>query len=114
MDIATLRQTVLAMLPESQRAAATVIIADYGPKILAMAQEEAWSYIRRIMAGDLDAVTELDTKLSDAEFIAKVKANTERWSAVANYNVVRADLRNQIILKVAPIVLSMLLAAVGL
>jgi hypothetical protein len=113
-DTTGIAQALLAKVPEAQRQAAAALITQYGPRLFEMAQEDAWTYLRRLMAGDLDVVTELDAKLSDDVFIAKVKANTARWEAVANYNVVRNNLRNEILLKLAPIVLSILAAMVGL
>ena len=77
-------------------------------------EEDAWAYLRRLMAGDIEAVAELDSKLSSDEFIAKVKANTARWENVAHYNKVREDLRNEMLLRLAPIVLGLLAALVGL
>ena len=54
------------------------------------------------MAGDIEAVAELDSKLSTDEFVAKVKANTARWENVAHYNKVREDLRNEMLLRLLP------------
>jgi len=105
---------LLAKVPEAQRAAASELLAEYGPRFFELAQEDAWQMLRRLMAGDLDVVTELDAKLSDDAFIAKVKANTARWENVARYNKVREDLKNEILLRLAPIVLSVLAALVGL
>ncbi len=48
------------------------------------------------------------------EFIAKVKANTARWENVGHYNKVREDLRNEMRLRLAPIVMGLLAALVGL
>ena len=107
-------QSLLAKVPEAQRQAATALLAEYGPRFFELAQEDAWQMLRRLMAGDLDVVTELDAKLSDDAFIAKVKANTARWENVAQYNKVREDLKNEILLRLAPIVLSVLAAMVGL
>ena len=105
---------LLAKVPEDQRAAASALLAEYGPRFFDLAQEDAWQYLRRLMAGDLAVVAELDSKLSDDEFIAKVKANTARWANVARYNKVREDLKNELLLRLAPIVLSVLAAMVGL
>lgn len=105
---------LLSMVPEAQRQAAADLLAQYGPRFFEIAKEDAWQYLRRLMAGDLDAVAELDGKLSNDEFIAKVRTNTARWEAVANYNKVRDDLKNEILLRLAPIVLSLLAALVGL
>ena len=105
---------LLARIPESQRQAAAALLAQYGPPLLELAQEDAWAYLRRLMAGHLDAVAELDGKLSNDEFLAKVKANTARWENVAHYNKVREDLRNEILLRLAPVVLGLLAALVGL
>ena len=107
-------QDLLARIPESQRQAAMALIVQYGPRLFDLAQEDAWGYLRRLMAGDLDVVAELDGKLSNDEFVAKVKANTARWENVANYNVVRANLKNEVLLRLAPIVLSVLAGLVGL
>jgi len=105
---------LLIKVPESQRQAATELLAEYGPRFFELAQEDAWQYLRRLMAGDLDVVTELDAKLSDDAFIAKVKANTARWENVARYNKVREDLKNELLLRLAPIVLALLAGMVGL
>lgn len=105
---------LLAKVPTEQRQAATALLAQYGPRFFEMAQEDAWQMLRRLMAGDLAVVTELDAQLSDDEFIAKVKANTARWENVAQYNIVRENLKNEILLRMAPIVLSILAAMVGL
>jgi len=107
-------QVLLAKVPEAQRQAAAALLTEYGPRFFELAQEDAWQMLRRLMAGDIEVVTELDAKLSDDAFIAKVKANTARWENVAQYNKVREDLKNEILLRLAPIVLSVLAAMVGL
>jgi len=107
-------QDLLSRIPEDQRQAASALLVQYGPRLFEMGQEDAWQYLRRLMAGDIEAVAELDSKLSSDEFIAKVKANTARWENVAHYNKVREDLRNEVLLRLAPIVLGLLAALVGL
>jgi len=107
-------QELLARIPEDQRQAATALLAEYGPRLFELAQEDAWQYLRRLMAGDIEAAAELDSKLSNEEFVAKVKANTAHWEAVAHYNKVREDLRNELLLRIAPVVASILAALVGL
>ena len=107
-------QDLLASIPEDHKAAAAELIAQYGPRLFEMAKADAWVYLRRLMAGDFDAVAELDAKLSDSDWIAKVKANTARWEAVANYNKVRADLGKEILLRLVPVVGSILAGLVGL
>lgn len=113
-DLGQRIQDLLARVPESQRQAAAALLAEYGPRLFEMAREDAWAYLRRLMAGDIEAVAELDAKLSTDEFVAKVKANTARWENVAHYNKVRQDLRNEMLLRLAPIVLGVLAALVGL
>ena len=113
-DLQTQISELLAKVPQSQRQAAASLLAEYGPRFFAMAHDEAWGFLRRLMAGDVEAVAELDLQLSPDQFVAKVKANTARWEAVANYNVVRANLRNEFLLRLAPIVLSLLAALVHL
>jgi hypothetical protein len=113
-DLNTRIGELLAKVPEAQRQAAGALLAQYGPRFFELAQEDAWQYLRRLMAGDLEVVTELDGKLSNEEFIAKVKANTARWEAVAQYNKVREDLKNEILLRLAPVVLGLLAGLVGL
>lgn len=113
-DINDQIQTLLAKVPDAQRQAAADLLAQYGPKFFDIAQQDAWQYLRRLMAGDLDVVGELDSALSNDEFIARVKTNTARWESVANYNQVRDDLKNELLLKIAPIVLAILAALVGL
>ena len=105
---------LLARIPEVQKRAAAAFLAQYGPRLFDLAQEDAWQYLRRLMAGDLSAVADLDMRLSDDDFIAKVKANTARWESVANYNVVRENLRNELLLRLAPVVALILMALVGL
>ena len=107
-------QDLLGRIPENQRQAAGALIAQYGPRLFELAQEDAWAYLRRLLAGDLDVVAELDGKLSNEDFIAKVKANTARWESVAAYNKVREDLRNDLLLKLAPVAAAILAALVGL
>ena len=113
-DLNTRISDLLARLPEPQRAAATALLAQYGPRLFELAQEDVWQYLRRLMAGDLDAVAELDMKLSDDQFVAKVKANTARWENVAGYNEIRQQLKNELLLRLAPIILAVLAALVGL
>ena len=107
-------QALLTKVPDTQRQAAAALLAQYGPRLFDMAQADAWQYLRRLMAGDIEVVAELDAKLSNDAFLAQVKANTARWEAVAQYNKVREDLKNEILLRLAPIVLSLLAALVGL
>ena len=107
-------QDLLACVPECQRQAAGALLVQYGPRFFEIAQDDAWQYLRRLLAGDMDVVSELDGKLSNDEFIAKVKTNTARWESVANYNKVRDDLKNEILLRLVPIVGSLLAALVGL
>jgi len=113
-DLQTQISDLLVKVPEAQRQAAAALLVQYGPRLFELTQEDAWACLRRLMAGDLDVVAELDSKLSDDQFIAKVKVNTARWEAVANYNKVRADLRNEILIRLAPIVLALLAGLVGL
>jgi hypothetical protein len=105
---------LLKLVPEAQRQAASALVAQYGPRLLEMAASDAWAYIRRLQAGDIMAAADLDAKLSDDQWLAGVATNTAAWEAVANYNVVRQGLRNEFLLRVAPLVLTILLALVGL
>lgn len=107
-------QALLAKVPDSQRQAASELLAEYGPRFFELAQEDAWQWLRRLLAGDLDAAAELDAKLSDGQFVAKVKTNTARWENVAGYNQVRDELRNELLLRLAPVVLNLLAGLVGL
>jgi len=113
-DLSTQIQNLLQSVPEAQRDAAGALLAQYGPRFFEMAKNDAWAYLRRLMAGDFQVVAELDSALSDDEFVAKVKANTAAWEAVAQYNKVRNDLKNEILLRLVPIVGSLLAALVGL
>jgi hypothetical protein len=107
-------QELLAKVPDAQRQAAGELLVQYGPRFFELAREDAWAYLRRLLAGDVEAVAELDARLSNDEFIAKVKANSARWESVASYNKVRADLRNEILLRLAPVAVSLLAGLVGL
>ena len=113
-DLQTQISELLVKVPDAQRQAAASLLAQYGPRFFELAQEDAWQYLRRLLAGDLDVVAELDGKLSNDEFVAKVKANTARWENVANYNKVREDLKNELLLRLAPIFLGLLAGLVGL
>jgi len=114
LELTDKTQVLLDKVPTEQRQAAAALLAEYGLRFFELAQEDAWQMLRRLMAGDIEVVAELDAKLSDDAFIAKVKANTARWENVAQYNKVREDLKNEILLRLAPIVLSVLAAMVGL
>lgn len=105
---------LLARIPDQHKQAAAALIAQYGPRLFELAQEDAWQYLRRLLAGDIDAVAELDGKLSDEAFIAKVKVNSARWENVANYNKVRDDLKKEILLRLVPVVGVILAGLVGL
>ena len=105
---------LLERIPPEQKLAAAALLAQYGPRLFDMALDDAWGYLRRLMNGDLDAAAELDAQLTDAEFIARVKANTARWEAVAGSNRVRDELRNELLLRLAPVVASILAGLVGL
>jgi len=113
-DLQTQISELLLKVPPSQRQAAASLLAQYGPRFFAMAHEDAWAFLRRLMAGDVEAVSEMDLMLSNDQFVAKVKANTARWESVANYNKVRESLRNEMLLRMAPIMLSLLASLVCL
>ena len=113
-DLQTQISELLGRLPENQRQAAADLLVQYGPRFFEIAREDAWQYLRRLMAGDLDVVAELDSALSNDEFIVRVKANTVRWENVANYNKVRDNLKNELLLRLAPVVLGLLAGLVGL
>ena len=113
-DLQTKISELLARIPDEQRQAAAALLAQYGPRFFELAQEDAWQYLRRLMAGDLNVVAELDSKLSNDEFIAQVRSNTARWENVAHYNKVRENLKNELLLRLAPIVLAILAGTVGL
>ena len=113
-DLPAKTAAILALVPADKKQAASDLLAQWGPKFLQMSVQDGWQYLRRLLAGDIDAVAELDASLSDDAFIAKVKANTARWETVANYNVVREQMKNEFLLRLAPIVLSVLMALVGL
>jgi hypothetical protein len=103
---------LLARVPESQRPAAATLLSQYGPQFLDLATDDAMQCLRRLMAGDLSAAVELDSKLSDAQWLARVAANTAAWEGVAEFNKARADLRQQIAVRIAAAVASLLLALV--
>ena len=73
-------QQLLAKVPDPQRAAAASLLAQYGPRLFELAQEDVWQYLRRLMTGDLDVVSELDGKLSNATTQKKkpIKADLEK------------------------------------
>ncbi|MCE5327903.1 MAG: hypothetical protein LLG01_15965 [Planctomycetaceae bacterium] len=114
IDLTQRISDLLARVPEAQRQAAGSLLAQYGPRLFDLAVEDAWGYLRRLMAGDLEAMAELDAKLSDDEFVARVKTNTARWEAVSNYNQVREDLKKEVLLRLATPMAAVLAALVGL
>lgn len=105
---------LLALVPEDQRDAAAELMAQYGPRLFELAKADAMNYLRRLLAGDFEAALELDAKLSDAEWLAQVAANTAAWQAVATSEQAKKDLRIQIGLRLVPIIGSILAALVGL
>ena len=111
-DLDTKLADLLAKIPTDKQAAAGSLIAYYGPQLLNMAVADAAAYLKRLLAGDLNVVTELDASLSTDEWLSKVKANTARWENVAQYNIVRNNMTNEFLLKAAPILASILLALV--
>jgi len=113
-DIQSRTQELLSRIPDAQRQAAADLLVQYGPRFFEIARKDTWQYLRRLMAGDLDVMAELDSALSNDEFVARVKANTARWENVANYNKVRDNLKNEILLRLAPVVLGLLAGLVGL
>ena len=62
-DLQTQINELLAKVPASQRPAAASLLAEYGPRFFAMAHEDVFQYLRRLMNGDLDVVSELDSLL---------------------------------------------------
>ena len=111
-DLDTKLTDLLAKVPADKRDAAGSLIAYYGPQLLNMAVADAAGYLKRLLAGDLNVVTELDAGLSTDEWLAKVKANTARWENVAQYNIVRSNMTNEFLLRAAPVLASILLALV--
>ena len=105
---------LLAKVPADQKAAAADVLAQYGPRFFELSKEDAYGYLRRIMHGDIQAVVDLDMALSNDEFIARVKANTARWSGVSAHEVEHAELTKKIAIGIAPVVISILAAFVGL
>jgi len=107
-------QSLLERVPAEQRAQAAALIAEYGPALLDLAVADAWAYLRRIQAGDLEAVHDLLMGVSDDAFLAAVKANSARWTGVADAELARAQLAKDIALRAVPVVVSILAALVGL
>lgn len=107
-------QELIATVPQDKREQATAILAQYGPVFLEMARAEAMQYIARLMAGDFDAVGDILAKMSDEAFIARVKANSARWSNVAAYNETRSKLTSEMILRMVPVIGAILAGVVGL
>lgn len=107
-------EALLARIPDDQVQAAQGFLSLYGPRLLELTEEDLWTMIRRLMAGDYTVVADLVSSLDNDAFIASVKANTARWANVEQYNAVRDSLRNEMILRMVPIVGSVLAAMVGL
>lgn len=105
---------LLARVPSEQRDATAALLVQYSPRIFEMAKQDILAYLMRLKAGDVEALVELDSKLTNDEFLAQVKANTARWENVAQYNKVRDSLKNEMLLKFAPIAVGLLAALVGL
>ena len=107
-------EDILAAIPEDQVEAARAVFAEYAPALIALSADAAWAYVKRLLAGDLTAVRELLTGLSDDEFVARVKQNTARWQNIAAQQAFIATVEGKVIQSVTPILLSILLALVGL
>ena len=80
IDLAAKTAAILALVPEGKRQAAADLLAQWGPKFLQMSVQDAWQYLRRLLAGDMDAAAELDASMSDDAFLAKVKDTLEQWA----------------------------------
>ena len=105
---------LLAKIPAEQKAAAADVLAQYGLPFFQMARDDALGYLRRIMAGDIQAVADLDSAMSTDEFIARVKTNTARWDNVAGQEILRDQTQKKILVGMAPVVVSILAAFLGL
>jgi len=79
-----------------------------------VASSESCRLTARLSSNNSACALWRDSKLSNDEFAAKVKANTARWESVAQYNEVPDDLRNELLLRLAPVVLGLPAALVGL
>lgn len=107
-------EELLAKIPPEEVAAAKAVLTEYAPILLQMTQEAAWGYIKRLMEGDLGAVSEVLSQMTDDAFVLRVKQNTARWQNVARYEEFVKTAENKVLVAVAPVLLSVLLALVGL
>jgi hypothetical protein len=107
-------EDLLAKIPPEDVSAAKAVLSQYSTTLLQMTQESAWGYIMRLMEGDLTAVSDVLAQMSDEAFILRVKQNTARWQNVARYEEFVKTVENKVLVAVAPVLLSILLALVGL
>lgn len=105
---------LLSMIPDNQKETVKTVISTFTPDLLSMAKDVAWGYVQRLQKGDLTAVQELLAQKSDDAFIQEVKANTAAWDAIATASATLKKMQNQIMVAVAPVLLTILLTVVGL
>ena len=94
-----------------------LLLAEYGPTLLAMTQAEVLAFLERLFVGDyLAAYAELLVKksASDPWLLDEAAKLTAKWKAAADRNAAEWNLARDIAFKVMQGVALILLALVGL
>ena len=104
---------LLEHLPEDIRTQAAAILADYGPKLFELGTAQVWKYVQRAHAGDLSVMLDLQKTLSSDAFLAIMRENEARWQAVAHGAVAIQKTQDEIAARLLPILVTILLALLG-
>jgi hypothetical protein len=113
-----LKTSMLAKLPTSQQAAASAFIAQYGPTLLTMGVDWAWTALEKavVKGTAVQAYADILKAKSAADpFLADEAATLAAgWQANANANAAQWATLNQIGTAIKEILVACLLTVVGL
>ncbi|HPM84098.1 MAG TPA: hypothetical protein PLF81_25515 [Candidatus Anammoximicrobium sp.] len=102
-------------LKDAVSPAYAAFVDQYGPAVLAMAVSESAAFISLLAAGkESEAYKLVASKMKDAEAVADAQAITESWNAANAGNAASIALQKKAATAVLSVVLSLVLASVGL
>ena len=118
MTLDELKTSMLAKLPTSQQAAASAFIAQYGPTLLTMGADWAWTALEKavVKGTAVQAYADiLKAKSANDPFLADEAATlAANWQANANANAAQWSTLAQVGDAAKEIIVACLLAMVGL
>jgi len=87
----------------------------YGPTLLAMTAAEVQSFIQLLAAGDTAAAyKQVISRMGNAQLLAEATAVTGEWTALNQANADAIALQKRAAMAICSVLLTILLAAVGL